>query len=188
MDTNQQQQQQQQQLIEQQSQRTCYVCTTMDYENPANNYCRFMKRMIQKQHQQHASSSPLSSNYDLNNVQSQYNALRLRNQHLHANQDTSSQNQISSQHLVNGQNNNSTTNNNLVQYNNQFADANLFMNNSTSTQKFSENGYSLIESTQYNGIRTRYCYSDENFCSVVSVVRIEYINNELQSRFWALER
>lgn len=39
-----------------------------------------------------------------------------------------------------------------------------------------------------NVIRTRPCLEDEHFCSIVSVVRIEFINDNLVSRFWAMER
>lgn len=171
------------QAIPQQAHRSCYVCTTMDYENPANNYCRFMKRMIQQQHQQHSSSS----NYDA----SQLNALRQRT-HAHNNQDATLQisppadsstqvlgpaNSTSSDHLLYSNNNNDSTDG-------------AGSTTNKSTKYIDSNGMSPIDSgsLQYGAIRTRYCYSDENFCSVVSVVRIEYINNELQSRFWALER
>lgn len=37
-------------------------------------------------------------------------------------------------------------------------------------------------------IRSRACVDDENFCSVVSVFRIEYINDTLTTKFWAMER
>lgn len=39
-----------------------------------------------------------------------------------------------------------------------------------------------------NYIRTRQCDEGENFCSIVSVVRIEFVNDSLLSRFWAMER
>ena len=37
-------------------------------------------------------------------------------------------------------------------------------------------------------IKTRHCQEDENFCSIVSVVRIEFVQDNLYSKFWALER
>lgn len=37
-------------------------------------------------------------------------------------------------------------------------------------------------------IRTRSCTVGENFCSVVSVSKIEYVNDRSVSKFWALER
>lgn len=46
----------------------------------------------------------------------------------------------------------------------------------------------VAPSKQSQFIKTRPCVDDENFCSVVSVVRIEYVNDTLTSKFWALER
>lgn len=37
-------------------------------------------------------------------------------------------------------------------------------------------------------IKTRQCLNDENFCSIVSVVRIEFVQDNIYSKFWALER
>jgi len=39
-----------------------------------------------------------------------------------------------------------------------------------------------------NSIRIRPCMEDENFCSIVSVVRLEFVQDNLYSKFWALER
>lgn len=39
-----------------------------------------------------------------------------------------------------------------------------------------------------NYIRSRPCVEDENYCSIVSVVRIEFLSDNIVSRFWALER
>lgn len=37
-------------------------------------------------------------------------------------------------------------------------------------------------------IRKRACFEDENFCSIVSVVRLEFANDTLITKFWAMER
>lgn len=39
-----------------------------------------------------------------------------------------------------------------------------------------------------NTIRVRPCMDDENFCSIVSIVRLEFVQENLYQKFWALER
>lgn len=48
-----------------------------------------------------------------------------------------------------------------------------------------QNNRSLVAN---NSIRIRPCLEDENFCSIISVVKLEFVQDNLYSKFWALER
>lgn len=226
------QQQQLQQLQQLHHSMSCYVCSTMDYENPADNLCRVMKHhhrspsglhnqpnlahtgfhsnpMVNYPTQTTTATSLTSSASNYNTIlPSSPEALVSSAQHYPMSQydDSSSIVQLEAPSTSSSLFQNSP----LQNYNNNLShghnDDTQLVNPSTNStlnqqqvQAQQQNSLLPVHHGPYpqvqhrvpppgNYIRSRPCLEDENFCSIVSVVRIEFINDNLVSRFWAMER
>lgn len=135
---------------------SCYVCSTMDYDNPTDNICRMLKhhpRLSQQTNGGHYHSSGFPDRQP-----SQANMMPSTRD-----RDTSASGRASLESSSGSAN---------------------------ATSSPAEGYFPLAShrsaSSQY--VRTRACLDDENFCSIVSIVRIEFSNDNISSRFWAMER
>lgn len=155
----------------------------MDYDNPADNSCRVMRQQnrlpsLPNMHQSHQTSNldgsvnpsyPTTINSHLNQ-----NSAQITDSY------TSTTTAVSSVINKNG-------------YSNQHQASDNVTNQAHSNQTLVNDQYLASQALGLRNspdgfIRTRPCFEDENFCSIVSVVRIEFANDNLIARFWAMER
>lgn len=226
------QQQQLEQLQQLHHSMSCYVCSTMDYENPADNLCRVMKHhhrspsglhnqpnmahtgflsnpMMNFPTQTTTPTSPTSPTSPTRNTMlpSSPEALVSSAQHSSMSPyDDSSSVQLETSSTPSSLSRNLPLHNYNNNLSHEQTDDTQLVNPSTNLtlnqqQVHSQQKNSLLPvhhgpypQVQHrvlppgNYIRSRPCLEDENFCSIVSVVRIEFINDNLVSRFWAMER
>lgn len=184
----------------------------MDYENPADNPCRFMPKQIHR--------APLQAAVGLATSMMNYapttttTITPLGTTPSTSNSKTSSlispNSQTSSSNLMPSMSNTAPSHDLGYYYGDSSSElaptsAPAFSQSHESAQSpnysttmmtplrasslgFNANPYSHRTPPPGNFIRTRTCLDDENFCSIVSVVRIEFLNDSLVSRFWAMER
>lgn len=150
---------------------SCYVCSTMDYENPADNLCRSLRHhqrgspaigghnlMLESPFATPSKPGPARDSATLTSAAPEPDLRPSSSQEeLGQSGDQSSPNQTSSN-----------------------------QSSSALARPFQNQAHRAQQATNY--IRTRACSAEENFCSVVSIVRIEIVSDNLYSRFWAMER
>ena len=207
---NQQPQHQQQQHLHHHPRMSCYVCSTMDYESSTDNICRTLKSHDRSPNYQlnshpqsnaghlhfaHMSASPTtqtttttttfttepSNQYDQSSLPSA-GALVASSPGDRSYQDTTT---TSNYHTKNGQYDDTTSVNTTSLARMETSTA------ATTPVSSSYNQRRVVPSRTVmhnNDIRTRQCMEDENFCSIVSVVRIEFVQENFYPKFWALER
>lgn len=204
---------------------SCYVCSTMDYENPSDNLCRVMKLSHRSlppnlHHQQTSSGhhyySPTTTTTTTTATTSTTQAAMKTIDDFSSPLEQSGSGGLASSR--DGELELATTitpSHNITDSTAAYLDANgQLMSNTTmpghqyplqQDQQQQLQTTSLAPSTAQHGhhyshiipqyrtppsnfIRTRQCLDDENFCSIVSVVRLEFTNDNLYPKFWAMER
>lgn len=199
---------------------SCYVCSTMDYENPDDNLCRAMKKNQQQQtagyhpHSGMSYSQPADSPYITSTTVSS-------STHEAPTTDNKQPNVIKSagaDHSSPGYYDEyaTTTSATLLSsadHHNGHPQRQFNRNSSAApVQSTSDNSTAIMHPSSHHGptanqhhhygyfpqgrapappsdiIRTRPCLEGENFCSIVSIVRIEFVNENAKSIFWAMER
>lgn len=205
---------------------SCYACSTMDYENPNDNACRYMPKPVHRATSLpaavtlgHASSSSMM-NYSPSTTTPPMSTLSTSSSLTQPQTSSTTSSQASSSNSMpsevaptswqdsaeagyhhNGDSDatsgaglssresaqsakNSNNSNNSASMVTPLRDSNALTYNTPSVYL----PHRIQQPPPGNLIRTRTCLDDENFCSIVSVVRIEFSNDTLVSRFWAMER
>lgn len=174
---------------------SCFICSTMDYENPEDNLCRVMRP-----HHNSPSGSQQNS-HKLVNIGHHTTPMigyaptttttTTTTTGLYANPiddeedrhlgSSSPRSPIGDSTSDDGQSmTNSTGNSTLIQQRHQHQSSIFTAHHGNQAQT------RLLPPTGL--VRTRPCLEDENFCSIVSIVRKEFVNGNVLSRFWAMER
>lgn len=172
---------------------SCYACSTMDFENSADNPCRVMKhpyRLQSGQQQAHQFHHPQASmmNYGVQSQsQSSPAEASLPSSPLYEDSALGSQSDSTQSSQIEAQGHEPS----VVGSNATLAKQNPMVHNVVAQQQQQQHGFyphlhSRLQSANF--IRSRPCAETENYCSIVSVVRIEFVNDTLFSKFWALER
>lgn len=183
----------------------------MDYENPADNLCRYMPKHLQRapgamqptvgfgshvpsmmNYPTTSTLAPPSTMIDTTTTSSAALTSSAMSSLPASSFETGSQDSSYLQDSYNQDDVSATTSSfqsrnltNMISRSSTLPPPLLVRNNSIVYQS---GQYLQRNPTPGNFIRTRNCLADENFCSIVSVVRIEVMNDSLVSRFWAMER
>lgn len=159
--------------------KSCFVCSTMEYDDQENNLCRSIKPSVRM---------TAATNYGGTMHQSRLSNINSNLQYI---PPTASQNPngVNDQQavVVNSRDNESSTPITNDPSNGQYGDHGSSL--SYLHESYTSYNHDIVRNASLmEPIRTRYCHDDEHFCSVVSIVRIEFINDKLNTKFWALER
>lgn len=187
---------------------SCFVCSTMDYDNPADNLCRIMRPHHQRStpnlYQQTSSSHHYiqSTTTTTTTTTSTTTAATLNSDSFNANNPTELDSTHSSNSTISTGESSSNTSIGSGDQHGQYLNTTLAGKTaaggqatstlsplvSTTSSSLAQQHHHIRQQPSGNYIRTRSCFDDENFCSIVSVVRIEFVNDNLISKFWAMER
>lgn len=137
---------------------SCYVCSTMDYENPQENLCRNLK------YHPRLSQQPAGGHYLAEGL---------------------TERQLPQANLMPSTRDTSTSGPEASGAAMVPSNGTKFLTSGQSGSFFSMANQRASSNTH---VRTRPCLDDENFCSIVSIVKIEFSNDNISSKFWAMER
>lgn len=166
---------------------SCYVCSTIEFDNQSDNPCRHMRMPaaragfpIRHQYLGQAPSSTTTTTTTTTSTVATVNAP------ISATTTTTTTTTNSVQGFEIGKNYSEIQ----QPYQGQKG-LSIYRNESISLSsdmiKQQQQQSSELHSDDLS-IRTRQCFDDENFCSIVSVVRVEFSNDSFKHKFWALER
>lgn len=207
-------QQQQQQQSQFHRTMSCYVCSTMDYENPADNLCRVMRphhhRSSSNMYQQTSSSHHYHQTHQMTaTTTTTIHPYSPETSSLAYTQTPAALPLISGSSPLDVESSlDSVPSTTTITPSYNVSDASTHFDDTqyanTTTASYQQQQAGSMTPVAHHGqhhhltqhrlpppnnfIRTRPCFEDENFCSIVSVVRIEFANDNLFSRFWAMER
>lgn len=198
----------QQQKQQKQGRMSCYVCSTMDYESSTDNICRTLRTESGLNHphsqstghfghfghhQPSTTTTTSTTTISTTETSDQYDQSRLAvTEALVASPGSNeafytgaTSNQPFSKHSTRFNQHNDTANVNTSLINFGSSTAPTTDNSSLYSQKRIIPQRPVMPNYK---IETRDCTDDENFCSIVSVVRIEFVQESFYPKFWALER
>lgn len=163
----------------------CYVCSTTEYEDPTKNYCRYMNSI--PRYPNTFSANMLGYHSSISNQKLYQDRVQQQQQPSNSEHSTNNNWPLTNHEVMNG---NHSANNKSLSTSSSFNGQQESNMTTSANNKAHESirAHSPIKQTSDSAIKSRLCVDEEKFCSIVSISRLEFANNTVLHRFWALER